>query len=96
MTIAQILANAINIFFELLSFAIVIRCLLSWLPINRNSAILKFIYSFTEPILEPIRRIMNRSPLGGGMMIDFSPVIAVILLSVLQNILLRVILVIFL
>ncbi len=78
--IGLILIIALGIFYDVLSFAILIRCILSWFPISRNNIIIRIIDALTEPILGPVRRLIQRSPLGGGMMIDFSPVIAYILL----------------
>ncbi len=39
----------------------------------------------TEPILGPCRRMLDKSPLGGGMMLDFSPVIALILMMLAEQ-----------
>lgn len=78
--IGLILIIALGIFYDVLSFAILIRCILSWFPISRNNIVIRIIDALTEPILGPVRRLIQRSPLGGGMMIDFSPVIAYILL----------------
>ncbi len=91
MTIAQILITALSIFYQILSFAILIRCIISWLPISRNNPFVRIIYSLTEPILAPIRRLIEKSPLGGGMMIDFSPVIAYFVLYAVFQILINVI-----
>lgn len=76
MDLASTLVYALGIFYQLIAFAILIRCIISWLPLDRNNFFVNIIYSLTEPILGPIRRLINRSPLGGGMMIDFSPIIA--------------------
>ena len=48
-------------------------------------------YSLTEPILGPVKRMMDKSPLGGGMMLDFSPVIALFILDIIQIILLYIV-----
>ena len=91
MTIEAILVLALRIFYEILSFAILIRCIISWLPLSRDNVFVKIIYSLTEPILAPVRKMIDRSPLGGGMMIDFSPVIAYFLLYFIYSILVRII-----
>ena len=91
MTIQAILIMAIKIFSYILQFAILVRCILSWLPISRNNIFYSIIYSLTEPIMAPIRRLIDRSPLGGGMMIDFSPVIAYFLISVIEMVLISLI-----
>lgn len=95
MSMAAVLIPALGIFYEILSFAILLRCIISWLPLNRNNIFVKIIYSLTEPILAPVRRLIDKSPLGGGMMVDFSPVIAYFLLHLIYSILTRIVISIF-
>lgn len=84
--IQGLLYVALNKFFELLEWLILIRIILSWLPIGRNM-ITDILYTLTEPILGPVRSMMDKSPLGGGMMIDFSPVIALFVLRLIHMLL---------
>ena len=72
--------------FEILHWAIIIRILMSWLRADRNSQIAQAIYSITEPILGFFRNIMPRTG-----MIDLSPIIALISLSVLEMIILNIV-----
>ncbi len=84
----QMLASIVYYFFNILDYAVLIRCLLSWFPIAQGTAFHSLVYSLTEPILAPVRRILDRSPIGESMrMIDFSPVIAMLILSGVQNVL---------
>jgi YggT family protein len=82
----EILASVINIVFQVLWWAILIRVLLSLLPIANiridpyNPAI-RFLYSMTDPILEPLRRFTTVG------MIDLSPLVALLLLDFLRQIL---------
>jgi YggT family protein len=65
---------------ELLIFA---RALLSWFPtIDRSNPIVRFIYQATEPILEPVRRILPQ-----GSMVDFSPLVVLLIIWVLMQLL---------
>lgn len=90
MDILYILFKTVQWFAQILSGLILVRCVISWLPINHGNRFCRFIYNMTEPILGPIRRIIARSPLGGpGMMIDFSPMIAILLIELVSNLLLR-------
>ncbi len=68
--------------FEILMYAIVARALLSWFvpPTNRLAL---FLDELTGPVVNPIRHFMPRT---GG--IDFSPLVALILLKVAQSFLL--------
>lgn len=74
--------EALGWFFNILYYAIFIRCILSWFPINRNNGFYQLLYNLTEPIMKPVRELMRRSPIGASMnYIDFSPVIVCLLLS---------------
>ncbi|WMI82045.1 YggT family protein [Anaerotignum sp. MB30-C6] len=75
-----LLMKAVNLFFYVMELLIFGRILLSWLPMGYNNPIGQFLYAMTEPILGPCRRMLDKSPLGGGMMLDFSPIIALILM----------------
>ncbi len=57
--------------------AIIIRSLMSWFPVDPNNFFVSMIHAITEPILAPLRRIIPRFQ-----MIDFSPWVALILLTI--------------
>ena len=76
-----LLTNAINVFFRIMYILIFVRVLMSWIPNARYSAIGNIIYTLTEPILGPVKR----------MMLDFSPVIALFILDIIQMILLYIV-----
>ncbi|MCL2357046.1 MAG: YggT family protein [Defluviitaleaceae bacterium] len=83
-----VLANAVNTFFSVLYVVLFIRIILSWFPVNRDGKLMQLLFAITEPILAPIRKLVQRSPLGGpGMVLDFSPLIAFILLRLANSIL---------
>ena len=59
-----------------LSMAILFRALLSWIPnLRQDTPIVRFLNDITEPILQPLRRVIP--PIG---MMDISPMIAMIAL----------------
>ncbi len=88
----NVLINTIVIFTNVLNTLIFIRVLLSWFPIDRNNPLISLLYTLTEPILAPIRKLLFKSPMGGpGMMIDFSPIIAFMLIELLKNIIIEII-----
>ncbi len=80
------LYSFINLLFYALNLAILIRVIVSWLNVNPYNPFVSFVYQVTDPILEPLRRIIP--PLG---MIDISPIIAMLLLSVVQQLLLTIV-----
>lgn len=69
--------------FQILSLAIFIRVLLSWIDPMGNMRITQVMRDLTEPILAPIRSLLPNM-----MMIDFSPFIAMLLLQMLGRLLL--------
>lgn len=81
-----LLYNSIMILFKVIEILILIRVLISWLPMGDNS-IIRFIYGLTDPLLQPIRELIRKSPLGDGMMIDFSPIILFLILGIIKSVL---------
>lgn len=71
------MADLINIIFRLLYLAVLARVLISWVNPNPYHPAVQFLYQITEPILQPIRQYMPQTG-----MIDFSPLVAIILLEV--------------
>lgn len=61
----------------LLTWAIIIRAVLSWFSINPNNPALIVLHQVTEPILAPLRRLIPRM---GPM--DITPMVAIIILQV--------------
>ncbi len=80
------LGDLINYIGTFLYIAIFARVLLSWFPqVSTTNPLVQFVFTVTEPILSPIRRLLPR--MG---MFDLSPMIALILVGVIQSILLKV------
>lgn len=77
------IASIISLLLNALALAIFIRALLSWFMRVGGDPITRFLVDITEPILAPIRNFTRN--LIPGMMIDFSPIIAIILLQLLSG-----------
>lgn len=80
------LINFFDLLFTLLAFAIIARALVSWLPVDRYHPVIRILDQITEPILAPLRRYIP--PIGG--MMDITPIVALILIQILQAIVHRV------
>jgi len=76
----------INALLTLLVLAIFVRALLSWFyPVGKDPWT-KLLVDITEPILAPIRNVLARiMPIP----MDFSPIVAWLLIVLLQNLLSR-------
>jgi len=81
------LANFINLLFTILYIAILIRILLSWIRVNPYNPFVQLLYQITEPVLAPFRRVIP--PVGG---MDFSPIVALIVLQLVQQFLVSILL----
>ncbi len=77
----------INLVFQILSLAIIARALVSWFPISPYHPIVTFLNQITEPFLAPLRRFL---PMAGG--VDLSPLVAIILLQVIERVLVSILL----
>ena len=74
------IADLLRTLIDLYALIILVRVVLSWLPVDRDQAWARFIVDVTEPLVGPIRRILP--PFGG---LDFSPLVAMLLLQLLRN-----------
>ena len=75
------MASLLAVVLRLYVYALFGRIILSWFPIRPGSpwvGIYSLLYSITEPVLGPIRRVL---PSFGGL--DFSPMIVIFGLSIL-------------
>jgi len=78
------LISLVDYLFSLLYLLIIVRVLLSWVPGALDHPAGYAIYRLTNPILEPVRRLIP--PLGG---LDISPLIAIVLLGVLKRVVVK-------
>lgn len=78
-----IIATAINLFSQILVIIVIIDVVLSYI-MNPYHPIRMFLDRLIEPLLAPIRRIV---PTLG--MMDFSPLILILLIQLLSNLLIK-------
>ena len=67
-----------------LTALIFFRAILSWFPIDPRNPLVTLLYEVTEPILAPLRNVIPR--IG---MIDITPLVAIILIQVIGQVLVR-------
>jgi len=71
---------------QLYSFVLFGRVLLSWFPnVNPENPIVRVLYEATEPVLAPVRDVLNRQ--FGMQPIDFSPIVVFIGIMIVSQIL---------
>ena len=68
-----------------LQLAMLARAVLSWFPVDEDNRIMNFLYAVTEPVIMPVRALMEKFGWFEGLPIDMSFFFTFILLSVLQT-----------
>jgi YggT family protein len=76
------LAKVIQVALFVYYWLILIRALISWVNPDPYNPIVQFLYKATEPVLEPIRKML---PLNFQIGIDVSPLIAFLIILFLQS-----------
>lgn len=79
------IARMLDILLEAYKWIIIVSALLSWVSPDPYNPIVRFLYSVTEPVLRPIRRLIGYS-LGP---IDISPIIVILVIIFLQSFLVQ-------
>jgi len=74
-------AEIIDIVLTLYMYVIIARALISWVNPDPYNAIVQFLYRITEPVLNPLRRLVPPYRLG----IDLSPMIAILIIIFLKR-----------
>ena len=84
--ISLFIGNICIVLIDIITFAMFIRAILS-LFMTEDNAISSFLYTITEPIILPVRRLLEKFNILQGLPIDISFLITYLLLSTLGSIL---------
>ncbi len=74
------IARVLEIVLEIYMWVIIIRALISWVNPDPYNPIVQILTRLTEPVLRPIRKLVPPYKVG----IDFSPLIAILIIIFLQ------------
>lgn len=74
------LLTAIHYLIDLVTLLILVRALLSWLPLREDNPIISFLNTMTEPVVAPIRNLLGHFSFVRELPVDFSPFFAVLVL----------------
>lgn len=78
------------LFVQIYSFIVLARVLLTWFPnVDPYNPIVRFLFDVTEPALRPIRDFLRQQFPNTGP-IDFSPLVLLLLLTVLSRLILMI------
>ena len=79
------IARVLNMVLEIYMWVIIIRALISWVNPDPYNPIVQFLQRATEPVLRPLRKLVQPWKLG----IDLSPLIAILIIIFLQYALIK-------
>jgi YggT family protein len=79
------LARIVDMLLEIYKWVVIVAALISWVNPDPYNPIVKFLYSATEPVFRPIRRLIGYR-LGP---IDISPIIVILVIIFIQSFLVR-------
>jgi len=75
------IAEVINTVLTIYMYVIIIRALLSWVNPDPYNPIVQMLYKITEPVLNPIRRVVPVWKIG----LDISPLIVILIIFFLKR-----------
>ena len=81
-----VLVNFVLIFIEILTLAMLIRAILSWIT-DGSSKLSRFLYVLTEPAIMPIRKLLVKMNWLQDSPIDFSFTITCFVLLIIETVL---------
>ena len=73
----EFLSKFLELLLQALTFCILIRALLSWITPGETNILTRILFQITEPLLAPLRKILPQVGI-----IDFTPLVAVVILQV--------------
>ncbi len=82
--IAFRLVNFVSWLLDLYMWVIIAAALVSWVNPSPYNPIVQFLRRVTEPVLDPIRRMLGRYQTG----IDFSPLVVILIIQFVQRVIL--------
>ncbi|MEE1116509.1 MAG: YggT family protein [Clostridia bacterium] len=78
--VIYVVMQTVIVFLEVLQFAMLIRAIISWLPIGEGK-FADFLYAFTEPVIIPIRMLFDKMGWFQNSPLDISFMVTYLLLS---------------
>ena len=80
-----IVCQAVHCFLTALQFAMIIRAVLCWFVPGGDNPVMNFLISVTEPVIFPVRALLDRFESLRRFPIDISFFVTFILLSIIQS-----------
>lgn len=82
------IALTLSYLVRFINILILVRIMMSWIRPNPSNPIVQFVYTATEPILIPARKLIH-DVFGYNGMLDFSPMVAIFIVQIIYTIILN-------
>ena len=82
-----VVTKLVSVFLGAEQLLMMFRVVLSWLPVDEDSDISNFLFAMTEPVIYPVRMLLDRFEGLDEFPIDLSFIISFMLLSLVQMLL---------
>ena len=82
-----VVTKLVSVFLGAEQLLMMFRAVLSWLPVDEDSDISNFLFAMTEPVIYPVRMLLDRFEGLDELPIDLSFIISFMLLSLVQMLL---------
>jgi YggT family protein len=88
--LTSIIFGALNKLIWIIIALIFVRCVFSFFPSAYSSRVGSLLVTLTEPVLWPIRKLFMKFKFARSSPYDFTPMVAVLLLYLIQNLILMI------
>lgn len=78
------IAKVFDLILDIYKWVVIVAALITWVNPDPYNPIVRFLYSVTEPLLRPIKKLI-----GYRLQFDFSPVVLILAIVFLQTFLVR-------
>ena len=85
--ITYVVVTLVRTLLYVLEITMFLRALLSWFPIDEESRLMSFLYTVTEPVIQPVRALLYRLNLFQNSPLDVSFFITYIIIAILSVVL---------
>lgn len=76
--------KTVSVLLSAMQLFMMLRAIISWLPLDEDSNAVNFLYAVTEPLILPVRHLLSRFDGVDEMPIDIAFFISFMLLSIVQ------------
>lgn len=82
-TLLYIFTSTLSLLLSILELLMLGRAILSWFPIDEDNPLIQFLYGVTEPVIYPMRMLLERFDLFQGLPMDMAFFFTFILINIL-------------